>query len=97
MPALTGSRTSGTYRRPHDTPHWPPPPRTSETEEELKDRQEEERQAKLISDKIDREIEQERAERKKKKQASVKILLVGEFFLGTRSCHLGMSYSSVIK
>lgn len=81
---------TATYRRQHDSPHWPPPPLSGETEDAAKRRLEEERRAKVVSDKIDREIEHDRAERKKRKQPSVKILLVGESPSTCRAHHLSL-------
>ena len=64
------------YRRPTDAPHWPPPPPKDETPEEAQARMEAEQRAKMVSDRINREIEVERGEKKKK--PAIKILLVGE-------------------
>lgn len=56
---------------------WPPV-RTDETEAERSLRVEEEREAKKISDAIDRSLERERQDQLKRKRKQVKVLLLGQ-------------------
>lgn len=60
---------------------WPPPPSPDETAEERAIRQEEEKEAKRVSDAIDERLTVEREQ--KKKHTGAKILLLGSLISST--------------
>ena len=64
---------------------WPPPPPAGESELERAVRVEEEREAKRVSDAIDRALEVERAALKKRQKSEIRLLLLGEYSLSS-SC-----------
>ncbi|EPQ53559.1 G-alpha-domain-containing protein [Gloeophyllum trabeum ATCC 11539] len=68
-------RGSISYESGHVWP--PPPPERDETEEQRAERLEQEREAKRVSDEIDKAIEQQREEMKKRRP-QMKILLLGQ-------------------
>ncbi|KAH9941216.1 G-protein alpha subunit [Epithele typhae] len=57
---------------------WPPPPPAGETDLEKELRTEEEREAKRVSDAIDRVLEAERQTMRKKRREEVRLLLLGQ-------------------
>ena len=58
---------------------WPPYPPADETELEKALRMEEEREAKRVSDAIDRMLESERQSSRRKQKAETRLLLLGVF------------------
>ena len=71
------SDVAASYRFVHDPPHWPPPVEPSQdgSLDGTTQIQEQSREARVVSESIDRSIAEERSKRKKK--PAVKILLLG--------------------
>ena len=63
---------------------WPPPPPENEGEMEKAARLEEEREAKRVSDAIDRNLEAERQALRKRQKSEIKLLLLGVWPLSLR-------------